>query len=295
MNHSVFFRRLTCSLLLAGASLISHHALAQEVGLKEIRWVVHLLPHVHEAEDSANPPGFQDRLLREQLIPLLPEYTHDIVTVPQARRNALLASDPKACAPGMLKSAERSEFVRFSSPVLQILGTGLYALKQNRGRLQPFSDESGQLSLDTWLKDGQLILGIANGRSYGSEIDQFLRERQKAPTLAKIATDQPMKNLAKMLQMRRIDGLLGLSYEASYLIDAGTIPASELEYWPLSGQEALHTIRIGCHQGALGSAVIARIDELLRRADVRAAAQGYYDSLLRPAERSLLRKLRLPP
>ena len=268
-----------------GVLALSAQAWAQT---REIHWVFSPLPLVHRAEQN-EPKGFLDRMLDEQLIPQLTGYVHRQDLMPLARRTLNLANDPLACSPGLFKTPERESIAHYSAPLVTMLTGGGFFLSRN-DKLKRHTDAQGAISLRSMLADPQLSIGVSLGRSYGREVDALLA-RSDASIAALVTRNSSQANLAKMLRAERIDVALGHSYEASIMTDAGRLKPDTLRFQPILEEGVIVTVHVACHAGAQGAEVIQKVNALLSRDEVRQHAQGYYESLLQPDERTLLHRL----
>jgi uncharacterized protein (TIGR02285 family) len=268
---------------------------AQGPDVLEVRWVIHSLPFVHaEQGRSGSPKGFLDRMLHELLIPNLPGLLHSVDQVPIPRRNQALQSDARACSPGMIVSDERRAFTTFSVPVIRMLPSGAFGTRRVFGGLGKFISPEGNLDLERVITTGAAHVAVADGRSYGQVVDALLVRLRGRGNLTFISGEGTTEKLARMIRAGHADLVLGLVYEADLVSREAGLEGVDLEFWPITEQERLHQLAIGCHQGTQGAAVIARINALFAHAEMRRQAQAFYDALLRPQDLKRLRAL-MPP
>jgi len=258
----------------------------------ELHWLVIALPLVHELPGSGARPGFLDRLLNEVIIPGLPGYKHSIEVLPFERRNRMLAEDELACVPGLLRTPDREGRWRYAAaPVVTMLASGIYALKDGAAKFKAYEDANGAIELGRLLEDRQLTLGAALGRSNGPVVDALLA-KAGASRVSIAAGPQPVLTLGRMLIARRFDGMLGQPYEIAAVAKTLNMPEDRFRFWPISEQPPLQSIYIACHRGQQGETRLADIERLFtRNPRARDAAQGFYESSLSTKDLAKLHKL----
>ena len=158
--------------------------------------------------------GYED-LITNILIEKLPQYDHKHMQANISRHYQQWKQGENACSVGMFKTPERLEFTYFSIPSVFTLPTVLIIHKD---RFEAFGGKKS-ISLARLLKDGKLVIGRSNNRSYGIEIDTALNTYGTKQNIFSYEGPELSLNLFKMLQAGRIDALPGLPEEAMYLAE----------------------------------------------------------------------------
>ncbi|MDE4536693.1 TIGR02285 family protein [Pseudomonas sp. ITEM 17296] len=245
---------LLCALLPA---LGVPHAAAKE----RLLWLVRDLPPFTIFEGTEKGQGVIDRLL-PLLIEQMPEYDHSIVRVNRARGIQML-QDPNTftCDPTLLWTPERAEYVHFSIPSLGVLSGGLVVRKAGEALLAPFLTDN-EVDLPGLMSHTPLKLGIVAERSYGTQIDEILRQLPDS-ALSRHYGNDATANQLQMQQLGRLHMVMGYWPEVRYLIQQQGGSLGDYQFHPVRGVNRYQFLHVGCSDSALGREAVAHIDQLL--------------------------------
>ena len=245
---------LLCPLLPA---LAVPHAAAKE----RLLWLVRDLPPFTIFEGTEKGQGVIDRLL-PLLIEQMPEYDHSIVRVNRARGIQML-QDPNTftCDPTLLWTPERAEYVHFSIPSLGVLSGGLVVRKAGEAVLAPFLTDN-EVDLPGLMSHTPLKLGIVAERSYGTQIDEILRQLPDS-ALSRHYGNDATANQLQMQRLGRLHMVMGYWPEVRYLIQQQGGSLGDYQFHPVRGVNRYQFLHVGCSDSALGREAVAHIDQLL--------------------------------
>lgn len=252
--HGLRTLLLLCALLPA---LAVPHAAAKE----RLLWLVRDLPPFTIFEGTEKGQGVIDRLL-PLLIEQMPEYDHSIVRVNRARGIQML-QDPNTftCDPTLLWTPERAEYVHFSIPSLGVLSGGLVVRKAGEALLAPFLTDN-EVDLPGLMSHTPLKLGIVAERSYGTQIDEILRQLPGS-ALSRHYGNDATANQLQMQQLGRLHMVMGYWPEVRYLIQQQGGSLGDYQFHPVQGVNRYQFLHVGCSDSALGREAVAHIDQLL--------------------------------
>jgi len=252
--HGLRTLLLLCALLPA---LAVPHAAAKE----RLLWLVRDLPPFTIFEGTEKGQGVIDRLL-PLLIEQMPEYDHSIVRVNRARGIQML-QDPNTftCDPTLLWTPERAEYVHFSIPSLGVLSGGLVVRKAGEALLEPFLTDN-EVDLPGLMSHTPLKLGIVAERSYGTQIDEILRQLPDS-ALSRHYGNDATANQLQMQQLGRLHMVMGYWPEVRYLIQQQGGSLGDYQFHPVRGVNRYQFLHVGCSDSALGREAVAHIDQLL--------------------------------
>ncbi|GAB1615826.1 TIGR02285 family protein [Pseudomonas sp. NGC7] len=252
--HGLRTLLLLCALLPA---LAVPHAAAKE----RLLWLVRDLPPFTIFEGTEKGQGVIDRLL-PLLIEQMPEYDHSIVRVNRARGIQML-QDPNTftCDPTLLWTPERAEYVHFSIPSLGVLSGGLVVRKAGEALLAPFLTDN-EVDLPGLMSHTPLKLGIVAERSYGTQIDEILRQLPGS-ALSRHYGNDATANQLQMQKLGRLHMVMGYWPEVRYLIQQQGGSLGDYQFHPVRGVNRYQFLHVGCSDSALGREAVAHIDQLL--------------------------------
>lgn len=189
--------------------------LPNEVNAKEtLAWMEAVAPPFFIHEGPYKGQGYED-LITDILKESLPQYEHKHMQANISRHYQQWKQGENACSVGMFKTPERLDFTYFSIPSVFTLPTVLIIHKD---RFEAFGGQK-MVNLAEILKEGKLVVGRSNNRSYGIEFDTALNTYGNSKNIFKYEGPELSLNLFKMLQAGRIDALPGLPEEAMYLAE----------------------------------------------------------------------------
>ena len=224
-------------------------------------WLVRDLPPFTIFEGTEKGQGVIDRLL-PLLIEQMPEYDHSIVRVNRARGIQML-QDPNTftCDPTLLWTPERAEYVHFSIPSLGVLSGGLVVRKAGEAVLAPFLTDN-EVDLPGLMSHTPLKLGIVAERSYGTQIDEILRQLPDS-ALSRHYGNDATANQLQMQRLGRLHMVMGYWPEVRYLIQQQGGSLGDYQFHPVRGVNRYQFLHVGCSDSALGREAVAHIDQLL--------------------------------
>jgi uncharacterized protein (TIGR02285 family) len=260
---------------------------------QEITWYLYDLAPLVIADGPHKGAGFMELALQQQLIPALPDYKHKVVVVPIQRIAMMLKSDPQACNPGLIRNAEREQFMVFSAPTLAALPPGMFVRRGDTARFAPYVNAKGKIVLDKLLADGKLNVGIDSARSYGGPVDAVLKPYREKPQLFALSIPDASRNLAQMVIARRIDGMLGQPFEVPYYLGGRSVDdVKALAFYALDEQADMVLNHVACANSEQGQAVIRKLNPILAKPGVRDAQAAHYATWLDDDARKLADALR---
>jgi len=260
---------------------------------QEITWYLYDIAPLVIADGPHKGAGFIEMALHQQLIPALPDYKHNVVVVPLQRIAMMLKSDPQACNPGLIRNAEREQFMTFSVPTLAALPAGMFMRRGDAARIAPYVNAKGKIVLDKLLSDGKVHLGIDSARSYGGPVDAVLKPYRDKPQLFALSTPDASRNLTQMVIAKRIDGMLGQPFEVPYYLGGRTVDdLKALAFYALDEQAEVAVNHVACANSEQGQAVIRKLNAALAKPGVREALAAHYTTWLDDDARKLADALR---
>lgn len=268
-------RRLTLLLLYLGLPLVAQAG-------EPLTWLVRDLPPLTIESGPREGQGAVDRML-PLLMQALPQYEHSVVRVNRARASQMLQEAPLSCDPTLLWTAERSQSVVYSMPVLASQTNGLIIRRQDRHGFNTFIHH-GELDLPAVLASPNIKIGRVAERSYGMAIDTMLAAAPKGAVNAHHGNDA-VASLLQMQQHGRLDGVLGYWPEALYLAPQEQISANDLLFLPVRGVPRYQPVYVGCSNTPDGRTVVEQLNRVL--VGLRSTTlPGFYADWLDPASRA---------
>ncbi len=230
-------------------------------GKERLFWLLRDTPPLTIATGPNQGQGSVDRLL-EQIIEGLPEYEHVVLRVNRARSMQQLLDGGLACDPMLLKTAERSKQLAYSTPSMTILSGELIIRTLDRERFAPFQRPDG-LDLQAALASEDIKVGVVAERSYGDTLDTLLAQAPESSILPHHGNDA-VASLLRMEHVGRIEGLLGYRQEASYYAAKVGLPEGALVALPISGVPKTQKLYIACSNTERGRIVIEEVNLRLK-------------------------------
>lgn len=200
--------------------------------------------------------GYVD-LFQESLFAAMDGYAHRPVECNIARTLEAMSETGNTCNAVLLLTEERTQFVKYSKPVIGVIPNRLIMLAANSELVEPYLTEQG-VDLGRLLREGRLTVGLLHGRSYGHFIDKHLEESE---TLVATQWFSQSTLGVRQLLANRLDALLAYAHEVVYYKRAYGIDA-EIRSFPIIG-ETLIDVYVACSDSELGREAVAKIDRLL--------------------------------
>ncbi|BHH82479.1 TIGR02285 family protein [Desulforhopalus sp. 52FAK] len=230
----------------------------------QITWYRADFPPVSIPNEPHMDQGFFDKTMHF-LIHHLPEYSHNFEIANFKRIMLELKQNKNVCCPSLYKTKEREQFVSFSEPAMVVLPNGLITSEKNREKLAPHIDADGNISLLSLLQDENIKLGISNGRVYSGGIDQILSQFSGKKNLLVRSGNDVFRGLINMLNMGRIDCLVGYPVEAGYFVRENNAH-NDFTYYPIQESSVTYTVgHIGCPNNDWGRNIIQQIDVQIKQ------------------------------
>ncbi len=252
----LFCNLLSVILLFLVTFLVPDGARAQDA----LAWMEAVAPPFFIHDGELKGQGYED-LITDILKAHLPQYQHTHMKANITRHYQQWKQGEKVCSVGMYKTPERLEFTYYSIPSVFTLPPVLIIHKD---RFQAFGGNK-IVSLAKILKDGNLIIGRSNNRSYGMEIDTALKTYSNPKNTFVYEGPELSLNLFKMLQAGRIDALPGLPEEAMYLAETMGIrdQIMTLAVEENQGNPEGSLSYVACSKNEWGKTAIASINQVL--------------------------------
>lgn len=197
------------------------------------------------------------------LIAHLPEFRHETRTATASRFFYALEHEDGVCSVAIAKTPERQNFALFSQRSFWSMPNRLVTTGARLARFKPFIGQDGELDLALLRQNGQLTGVYAPGTSYGSAIDEFIRDPQRQTMLI----SQPHLRLPlAMLVNQRADFIFGYPMEVNYYkaLDKVTTPLALI---PVKSDVSHRDAYVSCSKGPIGQSAIEAIDRLLESQD----------------------------
>jgi uncharacterized protein (TIGR02285 family) len=179
---------------------------------EKVTWIVQKFEPYYILEGPLQGQGAADRIL-DLIQKELPDLQHENTFMPILRiREALKNKDHVVCI-SFLKDPTLDQDVQYSVatmlvPALEIsMRDDVWQSKWNK---------SATISIREFLSRGAVI-GIAEGRHYGDQIDPLLNDRQHYPNGIYARNGNHYAGLADMVASRHIDATIGYSAELRFL------------------------------------------------------------------------------
>lgn len=239
--------RRCCVLLCWGWYLIySGSTYAQT---NQLNWYVRDWPPVNILHGPQQGQGSYDLMLA-QLINRLPQYQHQVHLSNLTMRQQMMQQQVPHCLFGLLKTAQRQTFLRFSEPIAAILNLQLVA----RADHPLWQQLGGQTEVSAnWLAR-QPWLGLAErGRTYPEPLDKLA-----AGFVQVTATETP---LLHFLIKGRADYLL--EYPDRVHFSAAELKDDTLRSIPISDLPKLSEVYVACSLTAGSKRQISDINQQL--------------------------------
>lgn len=224
--------------------------------LPTIYWLFFDFPPAVDFHNRARPGSIVE--MHRILVEKMPEYKHQVVDIPASAAFQQMKMKKGSCSLIFLKSAEREEFMKFGSPLLQGEAAGVYIRKDN-AKLKKYLEDgenSKVLNLDEMLKDKSVRLGVQYGRFYGKKINESLGVRKGAGIITKQGINGD-KEFKAMLHLGRIDAFFGYSSQCKSNLN--------LEFFHVKDNYEFLDPRVSCEKSAFGDEVIAKTQEARRK------------------------------
>ena len=228
---------------------------------RTIKWLTHDFAPYYILSGPDKSQG-RDESIISLLEQQLPHINFERVIIPSGKVIQELANQQSnACALSLYKNKYREERVYFTH---QSSTAGLSPSIAMHQKLSAALDieSSESVSLTHLLVKKQLTLGVSMNRSYGSEIDKIINTTPNT-NIVIIPTRDTLSTLTYMLNLERIDILLGYPSEHYYL--AKTMGFTDnLTQRMLTEAPKISYGYIGCTKNEQGAEDIATLNQQLK-------------------------------
>lgn len=249
--------------MLAGIALVLSAAFSTMPATAEkITWLTYHIPPLMIEKGEKRGMGFVDKTLT-YFKRRLPGFRHEIVeNVNIVRTFDLMKTEDGICAPGILKSAEREKFVRYSKPAYFIMGNHLIVRRDKLAMLKPRLSD-GVADFGRLVQDPGLVGVFVAGRVYGSSVTRALA---KIGETKHIVTALRAPSVFKQLKAGWVDYTVGYPTEVPFHLSAKTLASGDFLYFPIQGMTEVTLGYFGCSDKPHGRKIIAAINRLIDNA-----------------------------
>ncbi len=224
-----------------------------------ITWMEAVAPpfFIHEGEFAGQ--GYED-IVTDIIAENLPQYNHDRIIANITRHYQEFKDGRKACNVGLFKTPEREEFLYYSLPSFFTLPAVIVI---NKDKFEAFGN-SAIVQLEDVLKKN-LIIGRAERRSYGRQIDEILDTHGTDDTIFSYEGYELSLNFFEMLKHDRLDGLIGLPDETLYQAERLGIRDQIMTLTIAENQSGYESwlSYVACSKNEWGKEVIKEINAIL--------------------------------
>lgn len=230
---------------------------------KKLTWLVE---NTHEGKIISDAPAVStSQATVRHIVKQLSAKGYDIEYIPTSikRINSLLKSQQNVCVDNKIKTPQRQKYSIFSDVQHIYLGLKLYRLaKTSPMSLKVLNSENEIISLAAlFTQYPDELLGIADGASYGVDLDKQIAQLARQNVFARSAGFR-VKSTADMLVKQRVDYVIYYPADIDMLIGKRI----SLESFKIAGTPDYIKGHISCAKTPLGNAVIEDVNSILREA-----------------------------
>jgi len=240
-----------------------------------ITWLTFNYPPMQITKGEQKGRGIGDmavNFLQQKLI----EYNHEKSEVNLKRFFYTMQKEEKACAIGIIKTAQRKDFLYFSIPALVRPGLSIVIKKD---RINMFGNPK-RISLAKLIKNENLILGFDGDRSYTKPIDTILeRHKEQKNVLTREGYDLIASSL-KMLLKGHLDYIIEYPSQVMFISKENKLAD---QFYTISLEEApLYTVsHVVCPKNNWGKQLIEKVNVILKQGrptnQYRSFIEGWVD------------------
>ncbi len=191
----------------------------------------------------------------------MPEYNHKYISAAPSRIFQNLKHGKNYCAFGATRTPEREKYIHFSRPARLVISDMIIIRKADSTRL--ISDL--KISLKTLLLNPDLIMGTTANASFGLTLDRVIQKYGTQTNIESLSGSDTNEQLIQMLVRKRIDwfiwdpvSVLMLAKKLNLSRDLIMVAIKETREFGILGY-------VVCPKNEWGSAVIKKVDQILRR------------------------------
>lgn len=227
-----------------------------------------------------NGQGIHDQMV-DYLIARMPEYDHSFERSSVKRALETIREKQPAIWLGLYKTAEREKFVAFHAiPCYLNLNTILVSKHANLQKITPFLSADGTLDLEKLLLSKQVSVGLTSGRMYSGVIDEMINKYKDTGVFYERAAANMTTGFMEMLMNDRLDAYFEVPTSVKPAAQALGIKEEELALIPIAGMKPYEPVYAGMPYSEWGSALIQKIDAIMRQEDTITTFAGYYEKYL---------------
>lgn len=208
----------------------------------------------------------------------LPAFKYDHTVATNVRVYEMMKTQPNVCTGMYLKSAEREQFMEFSSlPAVRILPNGIITTREYKNALKPYINEKGELRLDAALTEGKYRLAATAARTYGPHIDGILNNPSAQGFVIRTNNSPALDSrLLKLVHQKEFDLLIGYAIELKSALARIKMNEDDFAFMPIAGEPPLLSIHIACSKSDAGKRYIAEVDKVLVEPAVQQELGRFY-------------------
>jgi uncharacterized protein (TIGR02285 family) len=202
--------------------------------------------------------GFVQKTL-QMIIERMPEYQHKMPITTLARAMSDIKAGKHACHPALYKTPEREKDMIFSTASMLNPSSRIIAKHKT---ISAFI-ENEQVSLERILQDESLIFGHVLTRSYGSAIDDVLKQHHNIQNFISVE-NLDLSRIFKLIERDRVDATIAFPFEIQHYVQNNPDSTGELVAYPIKNISAYSTGAIACPKTPWGKEVIDKINTILK-------------------------------
>lgn len=246
---------------------------------ESLTWLEVDSPPFYITEGELAGQGYQSKL--QNLIEgELPQYYYNTSYANISRHYELFRKKEQVCAVALYKTPEREKIANFSIPSF-ITFPGVLVIRKET---QALLDYKQSVSLKKVVSQGDILLGLSKGRSFGSELDSIIDFYGSDQTIFSYEGKDLNSNLIEMLVRGRIDAMISLPEEVMYHAEKlglrDKIITLEIEE-TISNPDGM-ICYVACSKSPWGQEVIENINEVLLKKRPTAEYRALYERWLDP-------------
>ena len=224
----------------------------------EMTWLYPDFPPYNIASGPEAGKGSADFVMK-LMVRNIPGYQYHELVAPPPRVFAEMRKGANVCTPDLIKTPERETFITFSA--VPALPPAIVTLTLRKSDWTRFGRRDS-LSLEQVLEIPGVRVGSAHGRSYGTVVDGLLKKH--ADKVESRSGDKLYSGLLNMLLHRRIDAVLGMASEASFMTRLARVQ-DKVVIVPIKEVTPRLMGYVGCSNTVWGRAYIRHVDRVLKR------------------------------
>lgn len=222
------------------------------------------IPPVYILKDG-EPAGGYGELSMHFVMENLPQYAHTVSTMNLAQGMEAMKQGKPLCFATLLENSERAKFIEFSIPAQLVLPLYLIVRSEDVSLYDRYLNSSGQIDLDRLLTQGDKVLGVADGRSYSSSIDEVILRHAQGPNVHTSPTVNVSLGLLQLFLEKRVDCILEFPVTMGYLLMTQHNSEQGLSYIPIQGLPPFFQTHFAAPKNKWGKRIISQIDAILRK------------------------------